>query len=109
MSDPNVPGPEREPAPVTILARFRARPGQQTRLLEELKRLPTPTRSEKGCITYELHQSESDPALFVFYENWASQEALDSHSNSPHLKALLKLVPELVAGQPEITKWKMVK
>src|ERR1700676_4099325 len=94
---------------VTILAHFRAKPGQEARLLQELKRLPEPTREEAGCITYELHESQSDPALFVFYENWASQAALDAHSSSPHLEALLKMVPELVEGRPAITKWTVVK
>jgi quinol monooxygenase YgiN len=94
---------------VTVLAHFRAKPGQEARLLQELKRLPEPTRAEAGCITYELHESQSDPAVFVFYENWASQAALDAHFETPHLQALLKLVPELVEGSPEITKWTLVK
>ena len=94
---------------VTVLAHFRAKPGQEARLLQELKRLPEPTRAEAGCITYELHESQSDPAVFVFYENWASQAALDAHFETPHLQALLKLVPELVEGSPGITKWTLVK
>ena len=95
--------------PLTIIARVRARPGQESRLLQELKRLPAPTRAETGCISYDLHQSQSDPALFVFYENWASQAALDAHFESPHLQAVLKLVPELVEGPLDITKWTKVK
>jgi quinol monooxygenase YgiN len=109
MSEPYFRGLQAEPPPVTILARFRAKPGREARLLQELKRLPAPTRAEAGGITYELHQSRSDPALFVFYENWANQAALDAHFETPHLQALLKLVPELVEGQPEITKWTVVK
>jgi quinol monooxygenase YgiN len=95
--------------PLTIIARVRAKPGQESRLLQELKRLPAPTRAEAGCISYDLHQSQSDPALFVFYENWASQAALDAHFETPHLQAVLKLVPELVEGPLEITKWTKVK
>jgi len=95
--------------PITIIARFRAKAGQESRLDQELQRLLAPTRAEAGCINYELHQSVSDPALFVFYENWASQEALDAHFESPHLQALLKLVPELVDARPDITKWTIVK
>jgi quinol monooxygenase YgiN len=50
---------------VTILAHFRAKPGKEARLLQELKRLPEPTRSEAGCILYELHESQTDPPLRV--------------------------------------------
>jgi quinol monooxygenase YgiN len=95
--------------PVTVIARFRAKEGQESRLGQELQRLLAPTRAEDGCISYDLHQSTSDPALFVFYENWASQEALDAHFQTPHLQALLKLVSDLVEGRPDITKWRIVK
>jgi quinol monooxygenase YgiN len=95
--------------PVTIIARFRAKAGQKSRLRQELQRLLAPTRAEADCISYDLHQSLSDPALFVFYENWASQAALDAHFQTPHLQALLKLVPDLVDGRPDITKWTIVK
>jgi len=95
--------------PVTIIAHFRAKAGQESRLRQELQRLLAPTRTEAGCISYDLHQSQSDPALFVFYENWASQAALDAHFQTPYLQALLKLVPDLVDGRPDITKWTIVK
>ena len=95
--------------PLTIIARFRAKAGQEARLLQELKRLPVPTRAEVGCIDYDLHQSQSDPALFVFYENWASQAALDAHFETPLLQAFLKLVPELVEGPLDITNWTFVR
>ena len=95
--------------PLTIVARFRAKPGQESRLRQELQRALAPTRAEAGCISYDLHQSLSDPALFLFYENWASQAALDAHFKTPHLQAIMKLVPDLVDGRFDITKWTIVK
>lgn len=94
---------------LTIIARARAKAGQESRLRQELQRLLAPTRAEAGCIGYDLHQSLSDPALFVFYENWASQAALDAHFQTPYLQAVLKLVPELLDGPFDITKWTIVK
>ena len=94
---------------LTIIARFRAKAGQESRLRQEMQRLLAPTRAEAGCISYDLHQSQSDPALFVFYENWASQAALDAHFQTPHLQAMMKLVPDLVDGRLDITKWTIVK
>jgi quinol monooxygenase YgiN len=94
---------------LTIIARFRAKAGQESRLRQEMQRLLAPTRAEAGCISYDLHQSQSDPALFVFYENWASQAALDAHVQTPHLQAMMKLVPDLVDGRLDITKWTIVK
>jgi quinol monooxygenase YgiN len=95
--------------PLTILARVRAKPGQEARLLQELKRLPAATRAEEGCVSYDLHQSQSDPALFVFYENWANQAALNAHFETRYLQAFLKLAPDLAEGPLDITKWTIVK
>ena len=37
---------------------------------------------------YNLHQSKADPTQFMFYEQWASKEAIDAHGKTPHMKAL---------------------
>jgi len=92
-------------APLTLIARMRAKPGQETRLLGELRHLVAPTRAEAGCIAYELHQSQSDPALFLFYEIWKSQADLDAHFETPHLTALAKILPELLEGGMDLSKW----
>jgi quinol monooxygenase YgiN len=94
---------------LTIIARVRAKPGKEARLLREMKGLLAPTRAEAGCLSYDLHQSQSDPTLFALYENWVSQEALDAHFQTPYLQAMFKLVPELVEGPLDITKWTIVK
>jgi quinol monooxygenase YgiN len=44
------------------------------------------TRKEKGCIFYSLFQDVTITGEFLFYEEYASQEALDIHSNSEYLK-----------------------
>ena len=55
---------------LTVIARVRAKKGKASLLRKELRRLIAPTRAEAGCINYDLHESQDDPALFVFYENW---------------------------------------
>ncbi|HET9784989.1 MAG TPA: putative quinol monooxygenase, partial [Terriglobales bacterium] len=53
----------------------------------ELEKLTTATRREKGCVQYDLHQDNSVPARFLFYENWQSREIWQAHMTSPHLLA----------------------
>jgi quinol monooxygenase YgiN len=50
--------------------------------------LVEPTRKEPGCLGYNLHQSKSDKTQFMFYEQWASKEALAAHGQMPYMKAL---------------------
>ena len=93
---------------LTVIAHIRAKPGQESRMRQVLQGLVSPTRAEVGCINYDLHQSQADPTLFVFYENWASEAHLDAHSKSPHIQSFRKVAGEILAGPVEITKWQVV-
>lgn len=73
---------------IILTAMVKAKAGQEEAVKEALVSLVEPTRKEPGCLCYNLHQSKSDPALFMFYEQWASQEAIEAHGKSPHMKAL---------------------
>jgi quinol monooxygenase YgiN len=53
------------------------------------------TRKEKGCIFYSLFQDVSSPGEFLFYEEYASQDALDIHSNSEYLKTFRTSVSKM--------------
>ena len=67
-----------------------------------------PTRSESGCLRYDFHVDESDPCVFVFYENWRSQADLSEHLTKPHLKPLFDRQGELLARPVEIRQLRML-
>jgi quinol monooxygenase YgiN len=75
------------------------------RVRRELAALLEPTRAEKGCINYDMHQALTDPALFLFHENWTSAADLDAHLASPHIQRWIRLADELLAEPIEITRW----
>lgn len=89
---------------LTVVAVMRAKPGREQEVRELLEGLIEPTRAEEGNVTYALHQGAQDPAVFVFYENWAGQEALDAHFGTPHLQQALPRIPELLDGDLVITQ-----
>ena len=37
------------------------------------------TREEPGALGYDLHRSTEDTSVFMLYENWAGQSAVDYH------------------------------
>lgn len=88
---------------LSVVATMRAQPGKEQELRELLESLISPTRAEEDNVTYALHQGAQDPAVFIFYENWASQAALDAHLGTPHLQAALPRIPELLDGDLVIT------
>jgi quinol monooxygenase YgiN len=90
---------------LTVVAHLRAKPGQETELRHQLQRLVTPTLAEAGCITYELNESKNEPGHFLFYEVWKSDADLDEHFQTAHMKAIGKVLPQLLAEPMDLSKW----
>lgn len=88
---------------VTVIARVKSKVSMEERVKQELLKLLAPTRSERGCINYDLHQAVNDKSLFLFHENWESEDDLKKHLESPHVKNCHKQISELIAEPIEIT------
>lgn len=71
---------------LTIVADIYAKKDQIEQVKQALVALIAPTKQEKGCLDYELHQDNQAPAHFVFYENWSSYEEWQTHSQSEHVR-----------------------
>lgn len=97
------------PEQITLIAKVKAKQGLEDTLKSELLSLLEPTGKEAGCITYNLHQSAEDKSVFMFYENWTSQQALDEHLQTPHLKAFLAKAESLLDGSLDLTSWQMLE
>lgn len=52
------------------------------------------TRSETGCIAYDLYHDNKQKGHFVFIEEWMSREALDLHVESEHFQRLVPLIDQ---------------
>jgi quinol monooxygenase YgiN len=89
---------------LTVIAQIRAKAGQRAPLRQVLLGLVTPTRAEAGCVCYDLHESSTEPGLFVFYETWKTEADLDAHFQTPHMVAFQARISELVEGAIELTK-----
>ena len=93
---------------ITVFALVKAMPGMEETVQQELLALVGPTRSEEGCINYDLHQSLDHAGHFRFYENWTAKELLDRHLQSAHVKRFIAKADQLLAEPPEITLWEML-
>jgi quinol monooxygenase YgiN len=81
---------------LTVIAYMRAKPGKEGELREALEALIEPTAAERGYVNYDLHQGVEDPAVFFFYENWESADALDTHLSAPHLQQFAASMGDLL-------------
>ena len=75
---------------LTIVANIKAKPDKVDLVKTELLKLIAITRSEQGCINYDLHQNNDNPAQFIFYENWETRELWQAHMANDHLKEYIE-------------------
>jgi quinol monooxygenase YgiN len=57
---------------------------------------------EPGCETFIMTSKKDDPNVLVFFEIWASQEALQWHMERPYAKDFFNKIPEKLAKKPEL-------
>lgn len=83
---------------LTIVANITANADKIELVKAELLKLVAITRAEEGCINYDLHQDNENPAHFMFFENWESRELWQTHMNAPHLAAYMAATDGAVAA-----------
>jgi quinol monooxygenase YgiN len=81
---------------IRVVAHFRPKPGKLEEARQLLLGFTTPTRAEKGCVFYDLHENPADPEDLTFIEEWLSVEDLDAHGQSPHIQEGRKRLPGLM-------------
>jgi quinol monooxygenase YgiN len=79
---------------LTVIATIKAKVGKEEQMQQDLMSLLAPTRTESGCITFDLLLDNQDPSIFVLYENWENQAALDAHFQQPYVQKVFKSYEE---------------
>lgn len=93
---------------VTVVVRIKAKAGMEAQVRQELLNLLRPTRAEKGCLNFDMHQDPHDPTLFLFHENWVSEDDLQRHFETPHITGWIEPATSLLAEPMELRRWQKV-
>jgi quinol monooxygenase YgiN len=92
----------REDFVIYVVATLTIKPETRAELIAAAKTVIGITRKEKGCILYDLHESMTDPARFVFVEQWETMEDLMAHGGNEHMKPWRKVVKECMTAPTRI-------
>ena len=65
---------------------FEASPGREKELEQALKSVRDSSRTEPGCVIYELSRDPENPAKFLLYETFRDSDAHAAHLAAPHFK-----------------------
>jgi quinol monooxygenase YgiN len=69
-----------------LIARWTAAPGNEEHVERVLLELAAATREEPGCRAYRPTRSLDDPRVFLIYEEYDDEAALEAHSASEHFR-----------------------
>jgi len=85
---------------LTFTAKLTVKAGQE-QTFERIMRIAVPkVREEPGNHAYIFHRSTQDPRVFMFYEEYADQEALEAHR--AHLRVMGIDLGAMLDGPPTV-------
>ena len=94
---------------LTVVAKLQAAPGKESELKEALTKMVASVKAnEAGKVpTYSVHVSADDPATFLFYEQYADDDAFAAHGKTDHMGALNQAIVggQLLGGRPTIERY----
>lgn len=96
------------PKTITVTAHIQARAGREAEAEQVLQALIAPTRTEPGCMAYDLFTMPEKPGCYLFIETWQSQEHLDRHLQQNHVQAFISRSGELLAEPLQVSVWKQL-
>ncbi len=88
--------------PFTLLVGIQTKEGAGNRFEAAFAKAARETHKEKGNLAYELNRDAKDPSQYVVYERWKSLADLETHLQTPYIKALLAELPEVTTGAPKL-------
>ena len=90
---------------MVVVAKIKALAGQEDGMKQALMDMVLKVKEEAGTLVYTLHQDQSDPTVFLFYEKYKDMDALVAHSSTPYFKALFGNIQPMLDGNPEISMY----
>ncbi len=81
---------------LTCIAKITAQEEHKEIVLSELTKIINPTQKENGCINYDLHIDNENDSIFIFHENWESEQDLNAHLESSHIKECFEVIGEML-------------
>jgi quinol monooxygenase YgiN len=90
---------------IVLTAKYFAKAGKGDEVESLLRRMaPLVKASEPGCKVYHANRSADNPDIFLLYEHYVDQAALEAHRTTPHFKEIIEgvIVPLLEKREREL-------
>ncbi len=88
---------------IYTIAVLKAKEGKLNDLKSVLSELAVETRKEKGAIEYFfVHDENFDENTIVSYEKWTNAAEEAAHWKTPHLRAAITKMKDILDGEPTV-------
>ena len=94
---------------ITIIAKSIVKDGKKEEFKRVAEELIIESRKEKGCISYNLYESQKNKNVVVFIEEWKDEVAIQLHNNSEHFKKIIPELGNLREGSSDIEHFKKIE
>lgn len=72
-----------------VIATWVAKPGEEQRVADAIRRVTPPSRAEEGNLLYQAHTHPQDPQRFTIYEQYVDEQAFETHRSSEHFQKIV--------------------
>lgn len=88
--------------PLTVVVVLEAKVEKTSALKQALINVIKPSRAEKTCLEYRLHQDPKNSAKFILYEKWESVAAHQEQFKKPYILELANKIGNVLAKPYEV-------
>ncbi|KAJ8605630.1 hypothetical protein CTAYLR_000108 [Chrysophaeum taylorii] len=74
-------------APIAVIMKIEVEGSRLNEFLDIMRRDAVGSRSEPGCLRFDLLEERDKPNSYVFYEVYRNGDAVAFHQHQPHYKA----------------------
>jgi len=93
---------------LAMLVKVRIKPDQRDRFLKAIEADALASeRDEPGCVRFNVLQQADDPNVYVFYEVYRDQAAIEAHRAAPHYD-IWRQAADTLDGPVEATRCETV-
>jgi len=87
---------------IVVTARAHVPPENRERFAEVATTMCASSREDDGCAGYRVYEDLEQPDHYVFVEEWADEDALQSHFGQPHTGTFMRGLGGLLAGPADV-------
>jgi quinol monooxygenase YgiN len=73
-----------------VIARYKARPGEEGRVEAALDQMRAPTRAEPGNLDYQVLRDPREHGVYMLFERYVDEAAFRAHLDTGHFVTWLK-------------------